>query len=220
MSGGRALAGRSPLGLVTDTGVPAGFSGWSWTTGLMRSSRPTSRFASGQSGCRRAGASGASMGETTSRAATRPRASMTAIPCSQRVPIRLSPASTLSRFARSGSCLPRARNRHTEPGFDRGERPRSGFVHDQPPLRPVRPDPERRIVAAARGRADPSLYPVRSPAWGPARDPCPVRRSGESAASPARRRCPQPGRCGVRSCPCCGGGWATVQRFRLTSTAV
>ena len=41
------LHGRPLLGLVTDTGVPAGFSGWPWTTGLMRSSQPMSRFASG-----------------------------------------------------------------------------------------------------------------------------------------------------------------------------
>ena len=33
----------------------------------------------------------------------------------------------------------------------------SGFVHGRPPSRPVRPGPERHVVAAARGRADPSL---------------------------------------------------------------
>ena len=49
-----------------------------------------------------------------------------------------------------------ARGRHTTPGI-RGREPGSGFVHGRPPLRTVRPGPERHVVAVARGRADPSL---------------------------------------------------------------
>ena len=49
-----------------------------------------------------------------------------------------------------------ARGRNATPGIRR-RAPRSGFVHGRPPFRPVRPGPERHVVAVARSRADPSL---------------------------------------------------------------
>ena len=83
---------------------------------------------------------------------------MAAIPCSQRVPIGLSPASTLSRFARSGSYLPRA-----EPAYGawiRVGREAEVRVHDQPPLRPVRQRLPSHPFPAQASAASPARAPV------------------------------------------------------------
>ena len=51
----------------------------------------------------------------------------------------------------------------------------SGFVHGQPPLRPARPGPETSCHRGGASSRRPLSYPVRSPAWRPIRDPCPIR---------------------------------------------
>ena len=171
-------------------------------------------------GCRRAGASGASMGEPTSRAATRPRASMTAIPCSQRVPIGLPPASILTRFARSGSCLPRTRGTGIRSLDSTGARGRGRGSYTISYLF-GRFGRTRNVVWSWRHVAAPTLLLIWFGLRPGDRPVTPVPFVAQaSAASPARAPVSAAGTGWSPILPVLWGWRATVQRFRLTSTAV